>query len=165
MEKRLLILWLLAAMLLGCITGLRAESHEGIIISGPGANQAVHDLTVYNRIEFETDRLLLLSSTDSNVQPIELFYEEYNRVTFGQVEESAIEDLKTNESRLTYDRFSCTLAMVGDEPNTFSIAVYSVSGMMILNGYGTLDVSTLSSGAYIGIASDGMKLYKLKFIK
>jgi len=152
-------------MLLGCYSGLRAETHDGIIISGPGTNQAVHDLTVYNRIRFETDKLILLSSTDSSVQPIELSYETYNRVKFGQIEESALEDLKTNEPRLTYDRSYYTLAMVGDESDAFRIVVYSMSGMMILNGYGSLDVSTLSSGTYIGVASDGTKLYKLKFIK
>lgn len=161
MKRKLLFLLLGVAAIIPWNHAL-CETCE-ITVSHQNGNSVTYDFLVYNRIIFGDDGMRLVSSTDPSVEPIELSYNDYERISFSSG--AGIADVIGSEYRLVYDKGTECLRIDGADGEPFTIAIYSLTGLMVAQGNAPLSADQLTNGVYIAIASDNRSILKLKFIK
>lgn len=151
--------------LAAALPGNYARCETNVVeFSHPNGNKAVESFLVYDRIVFEEDCMYLVSSSDSDVEPITLPYDGYQRIKFSS-DDAGTENPAVASSRLVYDRRAGCVKVNGEDGADFAVAVYSYAGMVMANGYGSVAVGPMAAGAYIAVATDGKVVYKLKYVK
>lgn len=146
-----------------------AETEALIILKGSAGTPKFIALKDYNRITFNDDCIFLSSSKDASIEQIDLLYSLYHHIEFGNGEIGAITDISNDSQLFSYREQNRSLILSGaDSCEDYAVGVFSASGVLIvstkMNGDGVCDVSSLSSGMYIAIATDGNSKFTTKFI-
>ena len=109
---------------------IKAETPTHIIISGKAELPQSAILSDYNRITFYEDRITLSSSKSKSVEQINLLYELYNHLEFGNGETTSVSDL-TSTTQFYYDSHSRNLILSGVENLTdYTTGVFSLNGAL-----------------------------------
>lgn len=148
---------------------INAETADLIILKGNVDTPKTIALKDYNRITFNDDCISLSSSKNSSIEQIDLLYSLYYHIEFGNGEIGVVPGIFVDSQLFSYsEQNRCLILSRVDNYEDYAVGVFSVSGAMlvsmIINCDGVCDVSNLSSGIYIAIASDGKSKFTTKFI-
>lgn len=142
-----------------------------LVISGIADEPVKVEIGQYDRIYFGDESMVLRSSTDTDVQDIELLYSLYNMIAI--TNEPKEQDVVREESidpssQIIYQPQYKSLTVESDSDELFTVGVFNATGSLVLAGKikanDAISLENLSSGFYIAIATSGTSKSSLKFI-
>lgn len=166
------VAWLMSLVLLSCFFG-RAETRVPcFIFSGNAEKGCSIDLSKLNRITFGDNSMVISSSTDESVEPVELLYSLYHHLEIGDAipteDITSVNEISADStSRICVDANAKLLYIQTTSDAKFYVGIFSVNGNLLLtsalyNGY-AVSLDGLSPGVYIAVASDNNTSISLKF--
>lgn len=171
--KRFIVLgWLTGSLLCGFCKVKAQDVVPCLIFTGNSDTENRIDLSKLNRITFEDDGMIITSSKESDVKEVKLLYSLFYHLEIGEAvptTSSGLNLIETdNVSRLRFHSDIKTIVIESTSGLPFSVGVFNLDGVLIATSNilaeQPLSVESLSSGAYIVLASDGESKLSLKFI-
>lgn len=144
-----------------------------LVFSGNAEKEHRIDLNSRNRITFNDNSMVISSSNDETVPPVELLYSLYHHL---EVREAAPADITVGveaidaetESRIYVDSHARLLHLETSSETEFTTGIFDINGHLLmkaeLNSGDAVTIEALSPGVYIAVATDGKIKLTLKFI-
>lgn len=164
--------WLTALLISGFSVAKAQDAVPCLIFTGNSDTPYNIDLDKLNRVTFGDDGFIVSSSSDSSQPEETLLYSLYNRLAIGDAVPSiptGIDGIEADVNtclRYMSDTKSIVLDATADTP--YSIGIFSINGVLIatsnMSAGQSLNVSSLPTGSYIAVASNGNSKLTLKFI-
>lgn len=168
--KKHSIRWLAGALCVLSAAGMSADTGTPcLVFTGAAQDELVLALKDYSRITFGRDAMRVMNPSDSG-NSVELPYSDYCRLTFEARDLSALgESALGEDASFVYDKELLTLSFISRNGDGCKAAIFSVKGVMVchttMRSGDSVSLEALAPGVYIAVASDGDRIYKIKFVK
>lgn len=152
--------------------GMAQNEVPCLIFKGESQEDCRVDLSVFNRITFVENGMLLTSSKNVTEEEVLLLYSMYNRMETGAAIPTISVDVdkivaESNDA-LHFDAAAKTIHLQSGSDKEFAIGVFTPEGAMAatakISADMPLSLQNLASGIYIAIATDGKTSMTLKLI-
>ena len=142
-----------------------------LIFTGNSDKAECLDLSKFNRIKFEDDEMIISSSGINNPE-VKLLYSYFNHIEIGEAIPTGsmgVDHIESNDiTLLRYRPDTKTLTLESSAEKQYSIGIFSLKGTLLatsnLRGGQSLNLESLTAGAYIVLATNGKEKTSLKII-